>query len=116
MSTENLDKLFVELNESDMAATTGGVSAKFLNRWAARFTLGTANLTRIDQRLVNAFYKGTLTKSSLQRWEARATTTPAAVAAWKQGAPSLVNTLSSGNIVGATSGAINAVTSFLSSF
>jgi len=116
MTNNNLDGLFVELTESDMAATAGGaVTATFLNRWAARVRNGNPNLGRISQRLVNEFYKGGLTSSSVTNWSATATTDDKA--AWKAAAPLVSSYLTSGNaIAGATSAAVSAVRSYLTLF
>ncbi len=115
MTNNNLDSLFVELNASEMATTTGGVSRRFLNRWARRTIAGTPNLPRISQRLVNAYHKGTLTASSQQTWAANA---PAAnKAAWKVAAPLVSNTLTSSTLIaGATPDAVSAVRGYLTLF
>lgn len=110
MTTNNL---FVELSESDMAATTGGViSAIFLNRWAARARNGNPNFARISQRLVNEFYKSGLTPTSASSW--LATASDADKTALKNLSP-LVSTFLSSNaaIAGATPAAISAVRSYL---
>ena len=114
MTNNNLDSLFTELNTSEMATTTGGVSQVFLNRWAKRTIAGTPNLPRIAQRLVNIYHKGTLTASSKQTWAANAT--DADKAAWKRAAPLVSSTLTSVPIAGATSSSIGAVQSFLTLF
>lgn len=115
MNNNNLDGFFVELSEAEMATSTGGVSRRFLNRWARRTIAGTPNLPRIAQGLVNRYYKGTLTASSQQSWAANATT--ANKDAWKVAAPLVSSTLNSGiPIAGATSASVGAVQSFLTLF
>ena len=115
MTNDNLDSLFVDLSEPEMASATGGVSRKFLNRWARRTIAGTPNLPRISQRLVNSYHKGTLTVSSQQTWAA--TTKTANKDAWKIAAPLVSSTLTSGvPIAGATSEAIVAVRAYLALF
>lgn len=115
MTNNNFDGFFVELSDTEMATTTGGVSRKFLNRWARRTIAGTPNLPRIAQRLVNSYYRGTLTVSSQQTW---ATTTKTANKdAWKVAAPLVSATLTSGvPIAGATPDAVGAVRSYLALF
>ena len=116
MTNNNLDGLFVELTESAMAATAGGaITTTFLNRWAARVRNGNPNLGRISQRLVNEFYKGGLTSSSVSNWSATAAANDKA--AWKTAAPLVSSFLTSGNpIAGATPAAISAVQSYLTLF
>lgn len=112
MTNNNLDGFFVELSDTEMATATGGVSRRFLNRWARRTIAGTPNLPRIAQGLVNRYYKGTLTVSSQQTWAA--TTKTANKDAWKVAAPLVSSTLTSGiPIAGATPDAISAVRSYL---
>lgn len=113
MTTNNL---FVELTESEMETTTGGVvSGTFLNRWAARVRNGNPNLGRISQRLVNEFYKGGLTSASVSSWSATATT--ADKSAWKTAAPLVSAYLTSGApIAGATSAAVAGVRTYLGLF
>jgi len=114
MTNNNLDSLFTELNTSEMATTTGGVSRRFLNRWAGRTIAGTPNLPRIAQRLVNSYYKGNLTASSQQRWAANAS--DANKAAWKLAAPLVNVALTSVPIAGVNSASVGAVRSFLTLF
>jgi len=116
MSNNNLDGLFVELQESEMAATTGGVvTTTFLNRWAARVRNGNPNLGRISQRLVNEFYRGGLTSTSVSTWSAGASANDRA--AWKTAAPLVSNFLTSGApIVGATTAAVSGVRTYLNLF
>jgi hypothetical protein len=114
--TTQLDNLFVELSEAEMATTSGGlITSTFLDRWAARVRAGNPNLARISQRLVNEFYRGGLTPASISTWSAA--TSADNRAAWKTAAPLVSNFLNStGSLAGATPAAVSAVRSYLNQF
>ncbi|NJL89538.1 MAG: hypothetical protein HC916_06840 [Coleofasciculaceae cyanobacterium SM2_1_6] len=108
----DLSHLFVDLDESAMESASGGVSNVFLDRWAAKFVAGNANLARVSQRLVNAYYQGALTVTSVTNWSA--TTAVGNRVTWNFAAPIVSNYVASGApIAGATAPAINAVQSYL---
>jgi hypothetical protein len=108
----DLSHLFVDLDESAMESASGGISNVFLDRWATKFVAGNANLARVSQRLVNAYYQGALTVSSATNWSA--TTTVGNRVTWNFAAPIVSNYVASGApIAGATPQAINAVQSYL---
>jgi hypothetical protein len=93
----NHNHLFTDLDESEMAATTGGTNAAFLDRWAARAIKGNPNIGRIVQRVVNDYETRALNTTNVAKWFA--TTSPANAAAWRSLAPAALNYINSGGAV-----------------
>jgi len=116
MTNKNLDRLFLELSEADMANTSGGaVSATFLNRWAARSQNGNLpNFNRISQRLVNEFHRGGLTSASAITWLLGASANDKA--AWEFITSAISPSFGSGPIAGATPAAVAGVRNYLTVF